>query len=150
MKEYKVVDLSYSQDPRQHLKDVRAYHEQDGWRLLSVVHLEASGRWLYYLEREAEPAPQGMVAAADGAELSRPGPVRRVRVALEEGAARGTLDYLTLGFARFCRVAEAGGFEVGEATLCFDDVEVKIYLKVSLGIEASLLDPEPAAGPSPR
>lgn len=78
-KQYKVVDLSYSQDARRHLKDVRAYHELDGWRLLSVVHLEASGRWLYYLERDAEPGPQGGVTAtAVGSELSLPGPVRRV------------------------------------------------------------------------
>lgn len=79
VKEYKVVDLSYSQDARQHLKDVRCYHELDGWHLLSVVHLEASGRWLYYLEREAQPAPQGGVTAtAVGSEQGLPGPVRRV------------------------------------------------------------------------
>jgi hypothetical protein len=68
-----------SQDPRQHLKDVRAYHELNRWHLLSVVHLEASGRWLYYLEREAEPAPPGAVTAtAVGSEQAPPEPVRRV------------------------------------------------------------------------
>ena len=78
MKQYKVVDLSYSQDPRQHLKDVRAYHELDGWRLLSVVHLEASGRWLYYLERDAQPGPQDVAAVAVGSEQGLSEPVRRV------------------------------------------------------------------------
>jgi len=43
------------------------------------VHLEASGRWLYYLERDAEPGPQGGVTAtAVGSEQGLPGPVRRV------------------------------------------------------------------------
>ena len=79
MKEYKVVDLSYSQDPRRHLKDVAAYHELDGWRLLSVVHLPASGMWLYYLERDAGQGTQGGVAATPvGSEQSLPAPVRRV------------------------------------------------------------------------
>lgn len=78
-RQYKVVDLSYSQDPRQHLKDVRAYHELDGWHLLSVVHLPSTCRWLYYLERDAEPGAQGGVAsAAVGEEQGLPGPVRRV------------------------------------------------------------------------
>lgn len=81
MKEYKVVDLSYSQDARQHLKDVAAYHELDGWRLLSVVHLPDSRRWLYYLERDA-PAGSGprggVAAAAAGSERGLPEPVRRI------------------------------------------------------------------------
>lgn len=77
MKEYKVLDLSYTDDPERHLAEVRAYHEGDGWRLLSVVH--APGRWLYYLERDAEPGLQGGVAAAAvGEEQGLPGPVRRV------------------------------------------------------------------------
>lgn len=76
----------------------------------------------------------------------------RAATAQSVGAARGTLDYLTRGLARFCEVAEAGGFEVGEATLSFDDGEQRMSLRVSLGIEASLLKAEPdgAAGPSPR
>lgn len=77
-RQYRVMDLSYSQDPRQHLKDVAAYHELDGWRLLTVVHLPESGRWLYYLEREAEGA--AVEARASGGEQSLAGAVRRVEV----------------------------------------------------------------------
>lgn len=146
MKQYKVLDLSYTDDPERHLREVRAYHEGDGWSLLAVVH--AGGRWLYYLERDAEPAPRGVAGAAVGSEVSLPEPVRRV----EGGGAPalGTLDYITLGLARFRQVAEAGGFEVGEVTISFDEVEDKALLKVSLGVDASLLEPEPGpvAGPS--
>lgn len=140
MKLYKVLDLSYSDDPAQHLKEVGAYQEGEGWRLLSV--LRASGRWLYYLERDADPSPGSVAAAAVGGESSLPEPVRRV----EGGGAPalGTLDYLTLGLARFREVAEAGGFEVGEVTLSFDEVEDKALLKVSLRIDAALLEAEPA------
>ena len=127
MKLYKVLDLSYSGDPAQHLKEVGAYQEGEGWRLLSVVH--AAGRWLYYLEREADAPTAPSVMPA----LSAPA-----------AAPKGTLDYLTLGLARLREVAEAGGFEVGEVTLSFDDVEDKALLKVSLGIDAALLEAEPA------
>jgi len=85
VKEYKVVDLSYSQDARQHLKDVRAYHELNGWRLFTVVHLEASGRWLYYLEREAAAGPRPADDRAEVEHLARRldgllGPPRQTRV----------------------------------------------------------------------
>jgi hypothetical protein len=30
VKEYKVIDLSYSDDPNRHLKEVRGYHEGEG------------------------------------------------------------------------------------------------------------------------
>ena len=53
-KEYKVVELLPSASPLQHMAEVRAYHEGDGWRLVSVVCAE--GRWLYYMERDAEAA----------------------------------------------------------------------------------------------
>lgn len=87
MKEYKVVDLSYSQDPRQHLKDVAAYHELDGWRLLSVVYLPDSRRWLYYMERDAPAGTDlrgGVASAVARSEQSLPEPVRRV-----EGGGHG-------------------------------------------------------------
>lgn len=69
MKEYKVLDLSYSSDPEQHLTDVRAFHEREGWRLLSVVY--AQGKWLYYLERDA---PESFVKIErEAARLARRG-----------------------------------------------------------------------------
>lgn len=69
-KEHKVIDLSYSQDTRQHLKDVAAYHADGGWRLVAVVRLEAPGRWLYYLERD-EAAQAESRPADDRAETER-------------------------------------------------------------------------------
>jgi hypothetical protein len=74
VKLYKVLDLSYSDDPAQHLKEVGAYHEGDGWRLLTVVY--AAGRWLYYLERDVEPAARGVRAEASGGEQGLQEPVR--------------------------------------------------------------------------
>ncbi|HWS87978.1 MAG TPA: hypothetical protein VN282_13495 [Pyrinomonadaceae bacterium] len=83
MKLYKVLDLSYSDDLAQHLKEVRAYHEGDGWHLLTVVY--AAGRWLYYLEREAAAGPRPADDRAEVEHLARRldgllGPPRQTRV----------------------------------------------------------------------
>jgi hypothetical protein len=61
-------------------------------------------------------------------------------------AAKGTLDYITAGLARFRESAKAGGFDVGEVTLSFDEDQERVLLKVSLGIEVELLDHPTEAG----
>ena len=53
-------------------------------------------------------------------------------------------DYLTAALARLRGAAGEAGFEVGEVTLSFDDMEEIVELKVRLSIEAGLLDLPPA------
>jgi hypothetical protein len=76
-----------------------------------------------------------------------------VRAAQALAASRGTLDYITAGLARFREAAEAGGFEVEEVTLSFDEDQESVLLKVSLGIDAGLLAalaPSPVYGSFPK
>ena len=56
------------------------------------------------------------------------------------GDGYGTLDHITAGLARLREAVTPGGFEVGEVTLSFDDDAGKVELKVSLSIDAALLD----------
>jgi hypothetical protein len=98
---------------------------------------EACAPYFLHLLREAAAGDAGPRDAEQGAARS--------------DASRGTLDYITRGLARFREAAEAGGFEVGEVTLSFDEDQESVLLRVSLGIDAGLLKalaPATSAGPS--